>query len=235
MSFDICIFTHHELHMMCDYTYVFVFCSSSRLTCLPTSSWSTLEHPFVCHMAGSVIWSPRSFRPQNLIPQEWRVGIRGLWPHKCRNQCMWCWVHMLEPMQVCTNSEPPVYHEVLSCSKCFTGLRQLISFAASGFDGSISEHPETLPGDAALWEWNSVISPRTSRGVCFLLSYPPWKYDKIWRGCGQALMHSIENQLMIGNEYSQFVTFEQERVSRQSWNSEVVMLYILYWYIRKIR
>ena len=179
-----CIFTHHQLHMMCDYTYVVVFCSSSRLTCLPTSSWSTLEYPFFCHMAGSVIWSPRSFRPQNLIPQEWSVGIRGLWPHKCRNQCMWCWVHILKPMQVCTNSEPPVYHEVLSCSKCFMGLRQLISFAASGFDGSVSEHPETLPGDAALWEWNSVISPRTSRGVCFLLSYFTRKYDKIWRGCG---------------------------------------------------
>lgn len=26
MSFDICIFTHHELCMMCDYTYVVVFC-----------------------------------------------------------------------------------------------------------------------------------------------------------------------------------------------------------------
>lgn len=28
-------------------------------------------------------------------------------------------------------------------------------------------------------------------------------------------MHSIENQLMIGHEYYQFVTFEQERVSRE--------------------
>ena len=28
-------------------------------------------------------------------------------------------------------------------------------------------------------------------------------------------MRSIENQLMIGHEYYQFVTFEQERVSRE--------------------